>query len=152
MKSWERRIFNALAVLVGITGAAFFWMKYFEQTTDPFALVNHPWQSTMLSLHVVASPAFTLMLGMILNSHILKKLRAAQLPNRRSGYFSLGTLAVMTLSGYLLQVSTSDMWLRAWLVAHVASGALFSVTYAAHLIISVALTRSRSDTATIEVA
>ena len=27
---------------------------------DPFALVNHPWQSAMLSLHVLASPPLIL--------------------------------------------------------------------------------------------
>jgi hypothetical protein len=152
MKPWERRTFNALALAVVLTGAAYLWMKYFVQSADPFSVVNHPWQPIVLSLHVVVSPAFTLLFGVILNSHIMKKLRATGLPNRRSGYTSLATFVVMILSGYLLQVATSETWLQALVVAHIASGLLFSVTYAAHLIISTALARSRESAAVGEIA
>jgi hypothetical protein len=152
MKPWERRTFNALALAVVMTGTAYLWMKYFQQSPDPFAVVNHPWQPAMLNLHVVVSPAFTLMFGVILNSHIMKKLRATRLPNRRSGYASLGTFAAMIVSGYLLQVTTSEMWLQALVIAHVASGALFTVTYPTHLIVSAALARSRESAGVVEVA
>jgi FtsH-binding integral membrane protein len=152
MKPWERRTFNALAFVVVLTGVAYWWMKYFEQTADPFSLVNHPWQPAMLSLHVVVSPAFTVVFGVILNSHIMKKLRATRLPNRRSGYVSLGTFAVMILSGYLLQVATSEGLLHALVVVHIGSGLLFSVAYIAHLVISAALSRAREYAEAAEVA
>jgi hypothetical protein len=152
MKPWERWTFNALALAVVLTGAAHLWMKYFMQTADPFSVVNHPWQPIMLSLHVVVSPAFTLMFGVILNSHIMKKLRASGLPNRRSGYVSLGTFAAMIVSGYLLQVATSETWLQALVVAHVSSGALFALTYTTHLIVSAALARSRESAGVVEIA
>ena len=152
MKTWERWTFNVLALAVAATGLAYLWMKYFQQNTDPFAVVNHPWQSAMLSLHVVASPAFILVFGIILNSHIMKKLRATRLPNRRSGYVSLGTFAVMVLSGYLLQVSSSERWLQALVILHIASGALFSVVYTTHLVISATLGRKRAASTLLEVA
>ena len=83
MKRWERWTFNALSFAVAATGFAYLWMKYALQNDDPFAVVNHPWQAGMLDLHVVASPAFILMFGIVFNSHIMKKLRATGLPNRR---------------------------------------------------------------------
>lgn len=152
MKRWERWTFNALSLVVAATGFAYLWMKYALRNDDPFALVNHPWQTGMLDLHVVASPAFILMFGIVLNSHVMKKLRATGLPNRRSGYTSLGTFAAMVVSGYLLQVSANEAWLQALVVLHVGSGAIFSLAYAIHLVISARLARTRPMSAIREVA
>ena len=152
MKPWERWTFNLSALVVAVTGFVYLWMKYFQQSTDPFSVVNHPWQPAILGLHVVASPAFTLMFGIILNSHIMKKLRATRLPNRRSGYASLVTFALMILSGYLLQVSSSEQWLQSLVVVHIASGGVFSVVYASHLVISASLARKRAGQVFGEVA
>jgi len=141
MKRWERWTLNALSLAVIVTGFAYLWMKYGVQTNDPFAVVNHPWQTSMLSLHVVASPALILIFGIIFNSHVMKKLSATRLPNRRSGLVSLGTFAAMIVSGYLLQVSSSEAWLQTMIVVHVASGAVFAIVYVAHLVISAKLGR-----------
>jgi hypothetical protein len=141
MKRWERWTFNGLALAVAATGFVYLWMKYAMNTDDPFAVVNHPWQTAMLDLHLVASPAFILMFGIVLNSHVMKKLRATRLPNRRSGYVSLVTFAAMVISGYLLQVSWSEAWLKALVVLHVGAGAVFTLVYGAHLVISVSLAR-----------
>ena len=152
MKRWERWVFNALSLIVAATGFVYLWMKYAVQNGDPFAVVNHPWQTSMLGLHVVASPAFILIFGIVFNSHIMKKLSATRLPNRRSGFVSLGTFAAMVVSGYLLQVSSSEGWLQALVVVHVTSGAVFSIVYAAHLVISARLARFRPLPAVREVA
>ena len=152
MKRWERWTFNALSLAVVVTGFAYLWMKYALENSDPFAVVNHPWQTSMLGLHVVTSPALILILGIIFNSHIMKKLGAPRLPNRRSGFVSLGTFAAMVVSGYLLQVLSSEAWLNALVVIHVASGAIFSIVYAIHLVISARLARIRLYPAVREVA
>lgn len=143
MKPWERRAFNLFALAVAATGFAYFWMKYFVQSDDPFAVVNHPWQSTMLTLHLLASPPFILIFGIIMNSHIMKKLRAPRMPNRRSGLLSFGTFAAMVASGYLLQVTMDEWWLQALVAVHVTSGALFVGAYAVHLVISTRLLAKR---------
>lgn len=141
MKIWERWTFGISALGVAVTGLAYFWMKNFVVSDDPFAVVNHPWQGAMLAAHVVLAPALVLMFGILLSGHVLKKLGAKNVPNRRSGLVSFGTFFVMTVSGYLLQVVTSHAWLSALVAAHVVSGVTFSIVYAAHLIISVRLAR-----------
>lgn len=143
MKRWERWTFNGLALVTAATGFAYLWMKYFMVAQDPFAVVNHPWQIAMLNLHVVASPMLILIFGIVLNSHVMKKLRAPRLPNRRSGYVSLATFAAMVFSGYLLQITANETWLQALVIVHAAAGALFCVIYGAHLVISVRLARAR---------
>jgi hypothetical protein len=143
VKRWERWSINGLSLVVAATGFAYFWMKYLVAPQDPFAVVNHPWQSAMLNLHVVASPALILVFGIVFNSHVMKKLRAPRLPNRRSGWVSLVTFGAMVLSGYLLQIAASDLWLQALVALHVASGALFTLVYATHLVITIRLARLR---------
>jgi hypothetical protein len=118
-------------------------MKYAVQTDDPFAVVNHPWQGAMMTLHLLASPPSVLLAGILLSSHILKKLRA-HIANRRSGLLSLVTFAAMVGSGYLLQVVTSDRLIQALVALHVTSGGLFAGSYAIHLLISWRLVRQRS--------
>lgn len=144
MKRWERWTFGLLALVVALTGVTYFWMKYLMVNDDPFAVVNHPWQPVMLSAHVLASPGLLLIFGLILNSHILKKLGARGMPNRKSGLTSFGCFFVMTASGYLLQVATADVVLRTLVVVHVVGGVLFSAAYVAHLVISVRLARRGS--------
>jgi hypothetical protein len=152
MKRWERWTFNVLALAVAVSGFAYFWMKYLVQPSDAFAVVNHPWEPAMLQLHVLASPAFVLIFGVILNSHIMKKLRATKIPNRASGLASFATFAAMIGSGYLLQVVSSEGALRGLVAVHVASGVVFTVAYAAHLVISYRLVRATRISPVREVA
>jgi hypothetical protein len=152
MRRWERWAFNLAALAVAASGFAYFWMKYLVQPEDPFAVVNHPWQSAMLHLHVLASPPFVLVFGVILNSHIMKKLRATRIPNRRTGLTSLGTFMLMIGSGYLLQVATSEVWLQALVVLHVASSTVFTLAYGSHLVISYKLVRRQERAVIQEVA
>jgi hypothetical protein len=145
VKPWERWTFGLLTLVVAASGVVYFAMKYLLVADDPFAVVNHPWQPVMLSVHVVASPWLLLLFGVILNSHILRKLRATSLPNRKTGLLSLGTFFGMVASGYLLPVVTAAWLSQALVTIHVATGTLFSVSYAAHLLISVRLARVQTS-------
>ena len=141
MKRWERWSLNGTALMVALSGFVYLWMKYGMQSDDPFAVVNHPWQSAMLKVHVIASPAFLLLFGVVLNSHVMRKLRATNERNRRSGLISLGTFAAMVITGYALQVVMDEWWLGALVALHVAAGAIFTVSYATHLLVSIRLVR-----------
>ena len=94
-------------------------------------------------MQVCACAVFILVFGIVFNSHVMKKLGAPKLPNRTSGYVSLGSFAVMAFSGYLLQITMHEWWLQALVVTHVASGAVFSLVYGVHLLIMLRLARAR---------
>ena len=141
----ERRVFGLLCLLVVLTGTAYGWMKYVVVNPDPLAVVNHPWQGAMQATHVLAGPAILLMFGVLLRSHILKKIAQARVRKRLSGFTSLATFAVMAVSGYALQVVTHEAALRALVIIHVASGAVFAVAYLAHLVALVPARRRRAD-------
>lgn len=135
MSVWETRAFNALMVAVTITGVAYLWMKYGLQTDDPFALVNHPWEPSMLAGHVLSAPVAMLAFGMLFRSHVLQKLLSNRRPARRSGWTSLGSFAAMCASGYALQVVSDPSWLGTLVWLHVGASVLFVVGYGAHLVI-----------------
>ena len=152
MKRWERWTFNLCSLAVAASGFVYFWMKYLLVSDDPFAVVNHPWEAATLHLHVLASPPFILIFGVLLSSHIVKKLRTFRTPNRRTGLASFATFGVMIATGYLLQVATADAWLRALVILHVASGVVFTLTYGIHLAVSLKLVRRPATAAIQEVA
>lgn len=142
MKRWERWSFNALNAVVAVTGLAYFVMKYLLATDDPFAVVNHPWEPTMLALHVVSAPVLILLFGIVLRSHILKKLVSKYQPDRRTGWISLLSFAGMALSGYLLQVASTPTAGNVLLVLHLATSGFFLLGYSAHLVIGWRLVRT----------
>jgi len=135
MQPWERRLFNGLNIVVAITGFAYFYMKYALSSDDPFAVINHPWQSSALSLHVVFAPLVILLFGIVLRSHIIKKLAFNDRSNRRTGWISLITFSTMALSGYFLQVATSVAWLKVFVALHIGTSIVFLIGYGAHLVI-----------------
>jgi len=146
MKRWERWSFNALNFVVAATGIVYLCMKYLLATDDPFAVVNHPWQPAMLALHVVAAPVLILLFGIVLRSHILKKLASKYQPDRRTGWISLLSFSAMALSGYLLQVASTPFWLNTLIVAHIVTSGVFILGYAAHLVIGWRLVKAPRQT------
>lgn len=131
----ERWFFNAMHAAITLSGAAYFCMKYLMTTDDPFALVNHPWEPAMLSIHVISAPLVVVLFGMVFRSHTLRKVLQASPVNRRSGLTSAGSFLVMTLSGYLIQVTTTPALIAMAIWTHVATSVLFVVAYAAHLVV-----------------
>lgn len=142
MKGSEKYSLHASIVAVTASGTAYGWMKYMLTSDDPFSVVNHPWQGIMLDAHVLSAPILLLVFGMLLRSHVLRHLSGTPV-NRRTGLVSLVTFALMAASGYLLQVTTSEDWSRAWLWLHIASGSFFVVAYLTHVLIGLRLSARR---------
>lgn len=144
MKWWEQWAFNALHGVVAVTGVLYFYMKYLVTAVDPFAVINHPWQPAMLSLHLLAAPFFIAFFGMLFRSHTLKKLTSPNVGNRRSGWISLLSFSAMALSGYLLQVASTPALLTVMLWAHIATSVVFVAGYSLHLVIGWRISRVSS--------
>ena len=147
MQWWERSAFNVLHALVAVTGVGYLYMRYVMTAADPFAVINHPWQSATLSLHIVAAPIFIAFFGMLFRSHTLRKLTSLNAGNRRTGWTSLVSFSAMALSGYLLQVASDPVWLSGLVWAHVSTSLIFVTGYGAHLVIGWRLKRMAPVTA-----
>ncbi|HIC58000.1 MAG TPA: hypothetical protein EYO94_11405 [Acidobacteria bacterium] len=146
MTRWERWGFNTFHVVVGVTGFVYFYMKYLMTTDDPFAIVNHPWESTTLSLHLVAAPFFVAFFGMLFRSHSIRKILSSNLANRRTGWTSLISFSVMAVSGYLIQVMTTPALIAGFVWLHIVTSTFFVVGYGIHLIIGYRISRLPTGT------
>lgn len=120
--------------VTAITGIVFAVMKYFLESADEFAVVNHPLQPSMLSTHVVVAPLALFILGWTFSNHMLPKWRFGDDTGRKSGTSAMWLIVPMTLSGYLLQVSVDERLRQAMAVAHWISSGLFAVVYVIHLL------------------
>lgn len=130
----ERWCNHAATGALAITGVALAVMMALPEPDDPFAVVRHPLQPAMLAGHVLAAPLGVLGIGLLLRHHVLARLLdAAFRRSRRSGWTLVLTATPMVISGYLLQVTTSEGWREAWLVTHLVTGGAWCVGWIAHL-------------------
>ena len=141
MSRWQSWLSHIATVAVGISGIVYLVMKYFMKNDDPFALVNHPLQPLMLDLHLLAGPALVFLCGLMFESHIQRRLLSGSLPNRKSGIIAAVTFAVMTVSGYALQVTAIESLSRTAMVLHLVSSGVFLLSYVVHQIVNFLLWR-----------
>jgi thiamine biosynthesis lipoprotein len=140
----EAWLLHISTVALTLTGLAYAWMRYMMKPQDPFSVVNHPLEPQMLSLHILAAPVLVVGLGLILHGHVLFKIASGSRTARKSGLVLIPTFVVMVLSGYLLQVITSEF--RKTLVAvHLGSGSIWFLFYLGHQIASFAQRRLRMN-------
>ncbi len=135
MSSFEKILLHVSTFVATLTGVAFLVMKYFMTSADPFSVIHHPLQPYALDLHVLAGPVVVFAIGLIGREHILGRfLERRPVAGRGSGIATILLAAPMVASGYLLQVVTGEVTHRALVVAHVATGAVFALCLAGHLL------------------
>ncbi|HEX2249795.1 MAG TPA: hypothetical protein VHH32_05565, partial [Gemmatimonadales bacterium] len=74
---------TSLATLV--TGVVYLWMKYLLVSSDPFAVINHPWQPLLLKLHILVAPLLVFSVGMVALRHVWRHIISREQSGRRSG-------------------------------------------------------------------
>jgi hypothetical protein len=146
MTWWERWGFNVFHLIVALSGVVYFCMKYLMVTDDPFAVVNHPWESMMLSLHVIAAPFFVAFFGMLFRSHSLRKILSPNPDNRRTGWTSLISFSAMAISGYFIQVAATPTLVSVSIWTHVLTSTVFLIGYTVHLVIGYRINRLSTGT------
>jgi hypothetical protein len=120
------------AALSALTGIGLLWTKYFIQSDDRWAVINHPLQPVFLKAHILTTPLLVFTLGLIATRHIWKHYRAGITRGRRSGIVTVLATVPMVLTGYLIQVVTHVGFLRVLAVAHIALGLLFTMKLILH--------------------
>ena len=76
MNRFERILLIGSSLLTAFSGAVYGVMKYLVTSSDPYAVVNHPWQPFFLKFHILASPFLVFALGLIFRGHVLDRWRS----------------------------------------------------------------------------
>ena len=120
------------AAAVGGTGLVWAWMRYFVAPADEFALVNHPWEPQVASLHILSAPALIFAAGLIWQNHAWAKIRAGLRTRRKTGLLLASSIFPMIASGYLLQTAVHETAREIWLWTHLATSGLWGFSYLTH--------------------
>lgn len=128
-EKWAVLLASAATVL---TGAAYLWVKYLVQPTEPWAVINHPSQPWLLKAHILVSPLLVFAVGAIAVRHVWQHFRRGTPRGRRSGVAAAAVFAPMVVTGYLVQSVTAPGWVQAMAWTHIGTSVVFSVGVAAH--------------------
>ena len=132
MRRFERWSLHLGALLTGLSGLVYGWMRYFGKVQGEFGIEPHPLQGLVQHLHVLAAPLLLFALGMTVRGHLYTKLRTGALEGRRTG-MGLGFLILpMVVSGYLVQVATSPAWRLTFAWVHGVASLFFLIGYLGH--------------------
>lgn len=135
MSSFERWNLWITSILVVGTGAGLFGVKYLMSPTQPWAVINHPIQPWLLKAHIMVSPFMILAVGMITLRHIWHHYLSDQGRGRHTGVTTALVTVPMIATGYLIQVTTSMGWVRAFAVAHIVLGTVYALGLSAHQLV-----------------
>lgn len=132
MTRFERWSVWSSAIATGLTGLGFFWAKYLVESSEPWAVVNHPLEPWFLKIHILVAPVFVFAVGLITTRHILMHMRARIRTGRSSGLAMVWLMVPMVGSGYLIQVVSTEGWLTGLAIVHMVTGTVFLLAIAAH--------------------
>jgi hypothetical protein len=128
----ERWSHHASNLLVGGTGVVYGAMRYFMEPSDPFSVVNHPWQPHFQHLHVLVAPLLVFVVGWSWQRHIRPRLRRRDMARYTTGISLVFSLVPMIASGYLLQTTVDPTWHKVWVGVHLAASGLWLLGYLIH--------------------
>jgi hypothetical protein len=141
MNRLEAWLLHLSTIILTITGAVYAYMHYVMKSSDPFSVINSPLEPYLLDLHIIAAPVLVVAIGIILHSHILFKIEGGSRAARKSGVILIPLFLLMAASGYLLQITSGSMN-RIFFWAHLSSGSLWALVYAAHHLASLSVRRT----------
>jgi hypothetical protein len=132
MTRGEAWLNHAANLLVGGTGLVYGWMLYLLESSDPFALVNHPLQPLAHAAHVVTAPLLVFGCGLLWRRHVWSRVRGGYPHRRKTGLALFALVVPMIASGYLLQVAVEEGLRAAWTWTHVGSSLAWIAVYVVH--------------------
>ena len=130
LAGWQESML--LAVFAGLVASGAVWLIYHHLVPVRDDMGTHPAEAWSLRLHGGLAMAVLVLIGMLLPTHVLPAWRRRL--NRGSGGVMMGTMVLLTVTGYLLYYAGS-LWLRdavSWL--HWGVGLALPVLQGVHML------------------
>lgn len=125
MSTFEKWAIWVSSLLVTVTGILYLGMKYLLPVPEGFSIIRHPLQPLVLKLHIITAPLLLFAIGAVAVRHIWRHLVSGTGQGRFSGWSAALTAIPMVFTGYLLQVFSSEGWLRGLAIAHIVTGLIY---------------------------
>jgi uncharacterized membrane protein len=109
MTKFERRVFTLSNLAISLIGILYLIYKYFFVVDTDYGERPHQFTSDLLHLHIITVPLLVLLVGYLYSEHIYPKLKSKKNKRKKSGILIIATFIAMSLSGYVLQVSTEGL-------------------------------------------
>ena len=132
MTRFHRWFLYSSTIATAASGITYFVMKHFLESSDPWAVINHPLEPWALKLHILSAPLMLFAVGLITTQHVWRSLRSKLPTGRHSGRVATYVFAPLVLSGYLIQAVTSPLTLEVLAWTHLALGVLAAGAIAVH--------------------
>jgi hypothetical protein len=126
---------HAINYFIIISGLLLFLVKYyFPKKINEWSILNHPWQSPLLYLHILTAAVFLFIIGQFWTAHISPRLknRSVNKSGLKSGSILILVMVIMCSSGYLIQVVTHILWRDITIWVHIGSSLSWAVMYIYH--------------------
>lgn len=143
MSRGEAWFLHLSVLLVGGTGLVYAWMVYLVRPSDPYALVNHPWQPQVQHLHILVAPFLVFASGLIWRRHVWGGWKKGGRDRLKSGVSLALTLVPMVISGYLIQTAVEEDWRHAWVIVHLVASGLWLAGYLLHQLLPLLIASAR---------
>jgi hypothetical protein len=131
LERWSLWITSALTTG---SGASYLWMKYFLESSDPWAVINHPLEPLALKTHILISPLFVFVLGAVVMKHGILQLRDGGQRRRPSGLVLLASTGPMIVTGYAIQIVTGAAATRVLALIHIVTSLAFVAGLVLHTV------------------
>ncbi len=132
VRAFERWNLHAGALLAGVSGLIYGWLRYYGRVAGEFGPEPHPLQGLVQHLHVLTAPLLLFALGMTLRGHFASKLRQGHRDGRRSGLALALLILPMVAAGYLVQVAVGPVWRWVFAWVHGLTSLAFLAFYLGH--------------------
>jgi hypothetical protein len=133
MKKSDKYLLYITHTLTLMTGLLYGVTIYFLEPENAWDVVNHPMQIYFQQAHILVSPILVFIMGLIWQAHIRHKLEVQETLRKTSGLILIYSFIVMVLSGYLIQISVSEIARNIMVGMHLISSGLWSLVFFIHL-------------------
>ena len=132
MNRFQRLFLWASTAAATSSGLTYFWMKYLVESTEPWAVVNHPLEPWMLKAHILTAPLMLFAVGLIATDHIWRHWKSRLPTGRRTGLVTAAVFGPLVLTGYLVQTVTLPWLLAVVTWSHTGFGFLCAAGLVLH--------------------
>lgn len=132
MTRFQRWFLYVSTAAAAVSGVGHFYMKRFMTPPDPWAVINHPLEPWLLKAHILTAPLMLFAVGLITTQHIWRSLKSSLPTGRRTGLLASLVFGPLVVSGYLIQVVTSQLLLDVLGWTHLVLGLVCAVAIFEH--------------------